>query len=108
VCRTNVRVQIEPEPQCEKNLGRVPLIRHTWVADGAEEDRVEFLSQHFKRPGRERDTFPQIFLRTPIELYEFQTGSEYFVDTSQDAHGFAGHINADTIARDNCNTFHVF
>src|SRR5262245_8144359 len=104
--RANVGIQVQPETQREEYLSCVALVRHAWVADCAEKNGIEIFSEHFKRARRERNAFSEVSLRPPIELHKFKTGVEDLVYTLQHPHRFTRHIDADTIAGDDCDPLH--
>src|SRR6516165_43010 len=104
--RAHIRVQIETESQRKKNLGGMLLIGHARIAYSAKQNCAEIFAEHIERAGRQRYTFSQVFLGTPIELDELQSCAEYFIDPAQHAHRLTGNINSDPIPRYNRYPFH--
>ena len=70
------------------------VVRDSRIADCAKKNRIEILAQHVERTCGQRDSFTQVLFCTPIELGEFQSGSENIIDTAQNAHGFPSHVDA--------------
>src|SRR5438132_3189985 len=104
--RPDVRVQIQTESQREQDLGGMTLIRDTRIAHRSEQNRLEILAKHFKRARWQRNAFFQVFLSAPIELDEFQPRAEYFIDTTQHAHGLASDVNPDPVSGNYCDSLH--
>ena len=106
--RPDIGIQIETESQREKNLGRVTLIRHARVADGAEQDRVKLAAKHVKCSRRQRDAFFEVFLRAPVELHELESRAEDVIHPAQHAHRLARDINSDSVSGYDCDAFHFY
>src|SRR5439155_5090130 len=105
--RPDVRIEIQAESEREEYLRRMTLIRHARIADRSEQNGGEILPEYVERARRKRDAFFQIFLCPPVEFDEFQSGTEYFVHAAQHAHGLPRDIDADSISRYDCNSWHA-
>src|SRR2546426_717865 len=79
----DIRVQVQSEAQRKKNFGSVLVVRDSRIADCAKKNRIEILAQHVEGTRGQRDSFTQVLFGTPIELGEFQSGTENIIDTAQ-------------------------
>ncbi len=68
--RAGVDEEVELEAEAEEDVRGVLVGGHAGIAEGAEEDGVEFIAQHFDGAGRERDVFAEEFVGAPIEFHE--------------------------------------
>ena len=64
--------EIEFEAKAEEDVGGVLVGGDAWIAEGAEEDGVEFVAQHFDGAGRKSDIFAEKFVGAPVEVDEFE------------------------------------
>jgi len=71
-CGPGVDEEIELEAQAEEDVGSVLVGGDTGIAEGAEEDGVEFVAKHFDRARRESDVFAEEFVGAPVEVDEFK------------------------------------
>ncbi len=62
--------EIELEAQAEEDVGGVLIGGDAGIAEGAEEDSVEFVAQHFNGAGRKGDIFAEEFVGAPVEVDE--------------------------------------
>ena len=95
--------EVELEAQAEEDVGGVLVGGDAGIAERAEEDGVEFVSEHFDGAGRKGDVFAEKFIGAPVEVDELKWA---FVFGGGGLNGFDGDgrdFLADAVARDDSN-----
>ena len=101
-----VDVQIEPEPQTEQDVGRVPVVRDPGVAQGPQQDGVIAAQRVEGRVGKGLAGLEEVVgpVREGVEI------QLHPADLRCDAQAFdslAGHLDPDTVARDDRDAAHA-
>jgi len=93
-----VDVEIELEAQAEEDVGGVPVGRDARIANGAEEDGVEFVAKEFESAFGERDVFAKIFVGAPIEVDELDGAVAAGGGGAEDVDGDGSDLLTDAVA----------
>jgi len=64
--------EVELEAETEEDVGGVLVGGDAGIAEGAEEDGVEFVAKHFDGAGRKGDVFAEEFVGAPVEVDELE------------------------------------
>src|SRR5262249_28772886 len=95
-----VHVQVELEACPEQDVPCVYVVRHSRIAERADEDRVEVLAKRPVSVGGKRLAGPQIVLGAPRQDVEVELAAENIADTAQYLDGLGRHFDADAVAGD--------
>jgi len=96
----SVDVEVEFEAEAEENVGGVLIGRDAGIAEGAEEDGVEFVAQEFDGAFGKRDFFAEIFVGAPIEFDELERAIAFGYGGFDDLDGDGSDFLADAVAGD--------
>src|SRR5580704_6451642 len=94
----NVEVQLEAQPK--QDVGGMLIRRHARVSERAKKNGIKLVPQHLYCTRGQRDAFPEVLFRAPIEFHEFQRplgGSSHGL---QHFHGFWSDFRTNPIAWD--------
>src|SRR5579872_5181199 len=93
-----IHVKVELCAQSQKNVGGVPVRRHTRIAHGAKKDGVEVAAEHLHGARRKRRAVAQKALRAPVEIYEVGLALGFGDGGLKYSLRFRYYFNPDTVA----------
>ena len=87
--RASIHKQIEFAAKPQENVRGVLIRRNARIAESAEKDGIEFVSEHLDGTCRKRDTLTQEFVSAPIEFDELDLSACRLIFAPNDgANGF--------------------
>src|SRR6266403_5108830 len=73
------------------------------IAEGAEQDGIEFIAKHFDGARRQRHTLAEIFVRTPVKFDKLDVAAGGGRNRTQNLHRFRGDFLADPVTGNDRN-----
>src|SRR5215217_8108008 len=101
-----VDVKIETAPHAEQNVFRVFVGRDSRIAERSGKNRIEVPTQHFEGAFRQTHFLTKKLFRAPVEVDKLEFERFGFLQVPQHANGLTHHFRADSVTRNDCDSFH--